>query len=97
MASIAFTITNTDNTQRTLTAAVSNEQLVDIVTWAVETMSMPNDASGNPVSERTAEWAVNRWIETVVLDAVVAATNHKREKAIAAAAAAVVAPSVTIT
>ena len=80
MAKLTFTFDKPDGTAMSRSATVSDADIADVIAWAMAKLSMPNDDKGNPVSERTPEWAVSRWAEIVVLDALAAAAQHKQEQ-----------------
>ena len=81
MAKLIFTFEKPDGTTISRMASIPDEAAGDIIAWAREKLSMPNDDKGNPVSERTPEWALNRWVEIAVLDALDAAARYKQELA----------------
>lgn len=82
MASIEFRVLTTSGELIKKTAAVADDDVGRLVAWAVATLSMPNDAKGAPVSERSAEWAIGRWIEIVLSDALAATEQFERTMAV---------------
>ncbi len=78
---ITFSI---DNGSDARTIKITDTALDRIVAWGLATFSMPNDDDGKPVSERTADWALNRWIDIILADAMYGVQQYEKDKAMAA-------------
>jgi len=96
MASIAFVVTMTDGSAMTKTAAVSDPDVMRIITWAINYYPTELDANGVALP-KTPQWAINRWIEAIVASSFSKVSAFERDQATMAALAVAPAPiAVTI-
>lgn len=95
MASIAFTVTMTDGTTASVTAAVADVDVARLLAWAAATFPVQADADGNPVPQ-TAQSLVAQWISGAVAETMAKVHRHEQQAAADAAAAAVQPITVTI-
>jgi len=96
MASIAFTVTMTDGTTLTRTAAVADTDVGRLLAWAADRLPQQNDASGNPLP-RTTTSLVAQWIDGFVADTFARVHAYETDTAAQQAAAAIVPIGVTLT
>ena len=93
MASIAFNVTMTDGTTMTRTAAVSDADVARIIGWAISYYPIELDEKGQPLP-KSPQWAVNRWIEAIVVSSFAKVAAYEQAKTLAQV---VIAPPIAVT
>lgn len=96
MASIEFKITFANGAVSSKTASIADADAGRLVAWALATMPTQNDAEGKPI-QKSAEWAVGRWIEGTVAETFAKVSAHEKNEAAKAAAEAVQPITVNLT